>query len=474
MPSSRTIRIAAVAAASLAAAAITPSWASGGAAAKTRFAAPVKVTPANGGGYEPGIYADNQGNLYMTAHKENAELGLSPDSRSTTQTRSMSWAWFSRNNGRTWADLPLGPADVRNHEVGDEGDMATDDAGNVYFVDTEVADVTFTAWHVSNGNPTFTYNTPALGSTQVLDDRPWIAAHGNGHVFYFGNEGDKDTNPTGSTSAGQGSGAGRYTVYKSVDGGVTWDHTGISLADSGWCRPAAAPHSSYVYALCTNDGGADDEVHNPGDPGYTVGTLYSYVSADDGKTWHRYAVAHYNVHDSWTSYPTIQVARDGSLWGFYLDGITACSAGSTTCAPKGAKFVVAHSVDHGKHWKVYDATPAGAAKNWQYRYGWLSVANNNKTLGLAVYGRPYTANDANPWRVYGATFGAGQHPTLTSLDQAHPVTKGGFSSPPGDFLMTTFDRRGKLHVAWTRVVTTADTPAASAYLYRDIYTAAQL
>jgi hypothetical protein len=35
--------------------------------------------------------------------------------------------------------------------------------------------------------------------------------------------------------------------------------------------------------------------------------------------------------------------------------------------------------------------------------------------------------------------------------------------------MSTFDRYGKLHAAWTRVVTTADTPAASAYVYRDIY-----
>src|SRR5205085_456111 len=56
-----------------------------------RFGAPVKVTPDLAGGYEPGIYADRFGNLYSTAHKENAELAISPDSRSETQTRSMSW-----------------------------------------------------------------------------------------------------------------------------------------------------------------------------------------------------------------------------------------------------------------------------------------------------------------------------------------------------------------------------------------------
>src|SRR3954470_22356262 len=56
-----------------------------------KFGAPVKVTPELAGGYEPGIYADRFGNLYSTAHKENAELALSPDSRSSTLTRSMSW-----------------------------------------------------------------------------------------------------------------------------------------------------------------------------------------------------------------------------------------------------------------------------------------------------------------------------------------------------------------------------------------------
>ncbi|MBV9096538.1 MAG: hypothetical protein JO079_00650, partial [Frankiaceae bacterium] len=273
-------RLSAVAAASLAAAAAAPGFA---APAKVRFSAPVQVTPPNSGGYEPGIYTGPGNTLTMTAHKENAQLGLAPDPSSTTQTRSMSWAWFSNDAGQHWRDLPLGPADAQNHEFGDEGDMAFDDANNVYFVDTTVTDVTFTAWHEANGSYQFVYNTPILGTAQAVDDRPWIAAHNNGDVFYFGNEGDKDTNPTSSTNAGPGSGKGRYAVYHSTDGGKTWDHLGIELADSGWCRPAAGPRSNYVYALCTNDGGADDQIHNPGDPGYTVGTLYSYVSADDGK-----------------------------------------------------------------------------------------------------------------------------------------------------------------------------------------------
>jgi len=324
----------------------------------------------------------------------------------------------------------------------------------------------------SQGKVSFKYNTPILGSAQAVDDRPWVTAHNNGDVFYFGNEGDKDTYPAGSQSAGPGSGAGRYTVYHSKNGGQTWDPTGITLKGSGWCRPAAASRSSYVYAVCTDDAGADDTVHNAGDSGYTKGTLYSYVSPNDGKTWYRYPIAHYNGRDAWTSWPTAQVAKDGSLWMSYLDGETGSSCSGGTCTPKSAQLIVAHSRDHGRHWQVYDATPRGAASHWQYRYSWVAVAPNNHTLGLAIFGRALDPTKAmsnqGPWRIYGAVFQPGQHPSLISLDK-HTVTAPGFGSPPGDFLMSTFDRYGKLHVTWTRVVTTADTPVASAYVYRDIY-----
>ncbi|MDQ1686027.1 MAG: repeat-like domain [Frankiaceae bacterium] len=461
-------RLSAVAAASLAAAAIAPGWA---APAGARFTAPVQVTPANTGGYEPGIYTGPGNTLVMTAHKENAQLGLAPDPNSTTQTRSMSWAWVSTDGGQHWGDLPLGPADAQNHEFGDEGDMVFDDASNLYFVDTTVADVTFTSWHEANGHYQFVYNTPILGAAQAVDDRPWIAAHNNGDVFYFGNEGDKDTNPTGATNAGPGSGVGRYTVYHSTDGGKTWDHLGIQLKDSGWCRPAAGPHSNYVYALCTNDAGADDEIHNPGDAGYTKGMLYAYVSADDGKTWNRYTAGTYNARDSWTSYPSIQVARDGSLWGSYLDGVTNKTC-SSTCAPETAHFKVMHSTDHGKHWTTYDATPTGA-KGLQFRYSWLSVANDGKSLGMAVYARKFTGAGSEPWYVYAATFKAGQHPTLVSLDPKEPVADAGYGAP-GDFLMVTHDAKGKLHVAWTRATRYVPMRGSnSKTALRDIFTASQ-
>ena len=85
----------------IAAAAAAIALASPGSAAPKgpAFLAPVKVTPTAAGGYEPGIVSDAYGNLYATAHKENAELALSPDTRSSTLTRSMSWAWYSDDHG---------------------------------------------------------------------------------------------------------------------------------------------------------------------------------------------------------------------------------------------------------------------------------------------------------------------------------------------------------------------------------------
>ena len=435
-----------------------------GAAAPTgpAFNAPVKVTPTAAGGYEPGVVSDRFGNLYATAHKENAELAISPDTRSSTLTRSMSWAWVSSDHGKSWKNLPgpaVGPVspDVQNHNFGDEGDMSTDDAGNLYFVDTNVTDITFTAWHASGlGKVSFTRHDPTVGFGEPLDDRPWVASHLDGHVFYFGNEGNKNQYPLGNQGEayGPGTGPGRYTVYSSYDGGVTWDHLGITLKDSGWCRPAAAPHTAYVYALCGNDSGK----------------LYSFVSKNDGKYWSRYDVpGGYTAKGGggFESYPTLQVLNDGSLVGSYLDP-DCFKGGVPTCS----HVLLFRSKDHGVHWTRTDVTPK-AQKSWQMEYGWVSATQDGKRFGFSVYARPNT-NAA--WKVYATTFAAGKQPVLTLLDPV-AVTEPGFPEAPGDFLMNAFDPAGKLTVTWTRATQQVNAPDGGATgegqrsLFRDIYSA---
>jgi hypothetical protein len=409
-----------------------------------KWGAPVRVTPENGHGYEPSFIVDKYGNAFATAHKENAFLALSLDANSPTATRSMSWAWLSIDNGQTWIDPPgLTALSLEQHQVGDEGDMTYDEAGHIYYVDTYAADVTFTRWTTNGlGQVIFDYSRPILPSPES-DDRPWAIAHGDGHVFYFSNIGNKAA--TG----------GRYTVHASYDGGITWDYTGIPLADSGWCRPAAdhRPGSQLVYVACTND----------------AGKLYSYVTTDDGHTWTRYNMGTYNDGDDTQSWPTIQVGPDGTVWVLYVDSNDVSphtdSTGSTTNIPNYSRLYLFKSIDQGKTWTKQEITPVRG----RYQYAWLSMSADGKKLGMGVYFRP---NNSYPWTVAGATWGVGSKPgskDLLSLDPDHPVSPADHLQAPADYMGSYFFPDGKLGAIWTRYVLWTDV----ATLTRDIYFAKQ-
>jgi hypothetical protein len=405
-------------------------------AAGKSWGTPVKVTPANGFGYEPSFIVDTYGNAFATAHKENWQLALAPDANSPTFTRSMSWAWLSIDNGRTWVDPPgLSPASLEQHQVGDEGDMTQDDAGHIYFADTYAGDITLTRWSTNGlGNVTFDYTRPTI-PTPEDDDRPWVIAHGDGHVFYFSNAGNKILN------------GGRYTVHASYDGGLTFDSVGVPLPDSGWCRPAAdhRPGSKLLYVACTNDGGK----------------LYSYVSTDDGRSFQRYDMGAYNNADGTQSWPTVQVAPDGTVWVLYVDSNDIGDGG----IPNTNQLYLFRSKDSGRTWSKQEITPVVG----RYEYGWLSLTADGKTLGLGVYYRP---NADFPWSVAGTTWKAGgkiNARTFVNLDIGHPVSPTENAEAPGDYLGSYFFPDGKLGVIWTRYVLWT----AAATLERDIYFAKQ-
>ncbi len=417
-------------AAAAAAAALLTLTASLAAAGGTTWGSPVRVTPPNGHGYEPAVYTDHFGDIFATAHKENWQLAISPDLNSPTFTRSMSWAWASSDGGQSFVDLPgLTPLSLEQHDFGDEGDMAVDDANHLYFVDTNVSDVTFTSWTIAGlGRYTLDQHRPLLPAGEPVDDRPWVTAHGNGHVFYFGNEGDMSTY-----------GNGRYTVYQSYDGGSTFNPIGTTLPDSGWCRPASdhtAPYR-YVYAFCTND----------------AGKLYSYVSADDGQTFNRYDMGTFNAADGTTSWPTGEVAPDGSLWVLYVDGATDANGDTISNT-----LNLYHSTDHGKTWSHKDITPLKG----RYHYSWLSVSRDGKRLGVGLYYRPNATSD---WYVYGAIFGTGAKPALVRLDPVAIQDKH-CTTANGDLLGSSFNPDGTLDVVWTR---NTDPTTCGTVTVRDIY-----
>lgn len=405
-------------------------------AAGKKWGGAVRVTPDNGYGYEPTLLVDKYGNAFATAHKENAFLALSLDSNSPDGVRSMSWMWQSTDKGATWKNTPgLSEMRIEDAQPGDEGDLAQDDAGHIYFVDTYLADITLTRW-MSNGlgNVKFEFTRPIAPSPEV-DDRPWITAHGNGHVFYFANDGS------------QAADGGRYIVHASYDGGLTFDHVGVILPQSGWCRPAsdhrAAQHT--VYAICTNDGGK----------------LYSYVSTDDGRTFQRYDIGTYNDGDATQSYPTVEVGPDGTVWALYNDSDDVDSGGT----PNTNRLYLFKSTTQGKTWTKQEITPVRG----RYQYAWLALSHDGKKLGMGVYYRP---NADFSWSVAAVSWNAGTRPdarNFVDVDADHPVSPKERSEPPGDYMGSYFFPDGKLGVVWTRFALWTD----QATLLRDIYFARQ-
>jgi hypothetical protein len=422
------------------------------------------------GGYEPSVTVDRFNNVYVTAHKQNHSLVVSPDSRATAGLRSQSWLWTSKD-GKTFTDMNgLTPLQEQNAEFGDEGEVAHDDTGHVYFVDTNVADNSFSRYNATgNGKVALETTRPVGPFGEPVDDRPWITAHGDGVVMYIGNQGDKVSYPVGTRGDGDAYGPGRYTVYMSYDHGTTFDPLGITLNDSGWCRPAADHRkgSKDLYVLCTNDGGANDVQQNAGDPGFEKGTLWAYSSHDNGKTWARSRMGSYDARDKISTYPSVTVGKDGTLYALYNHSVSkpAVEFGGVPVPQSGddpvsSRLWLYTSKDKGRSWSGRDVTPNKGI----IRYSWVDVASDG-TLAIAYYYRPSTRDD---WYVWAATAKPGK-PFAASRVSTKKIVSKDFGSPMGDFFEIAFGPDNKLNVVWT--VTNEDLLAEG--LNTDIYYARQ-
>src|SRR4051812_47419922 len=173
-----------------------------------RFGTTVRLpTFESCGGYEPGLALDPVGNIFVTAHQQNPRDAGAAHPGAAAGARAESWLWTS-TDGVHWAEMPgLAnlPADPASLDVGDEGDIALDDANHFYFVDTKVVDDHFGRWTVSGlGTRKMTqdFARPVVPSLMPVDDRPWVTAHGAATVLYAGNEGDKDTYNVGDVANG--------------------------------------------------------------------------------------------------------------------------------------------------------------------------------------------------------------------------------------------------------------------------------
>jgi len=387
------------------------------------------------------VAVDRYGNIFVTAHKANHGDVVSPDPRSPTGARSQSWVWFS-SDGQRFSDLPGStPLAEQNYEWGDEGDLAVDDASNVYFADQSIVEASFTRWHATGrGRIGLVSTRPVIPDAEPLNDRPWVTAHGDGAVLYLANEGDNSSYELGQGTNQGANGPGRYTVFRSTDHGASFDPFGYTLANSGSCKPVAdhRPGSQTFYVLCTNDD------H----------TLLAFVTPDNGQSFDVHPVTGYNPHDPWSTWPSAAVARDGSVYALYVDDDTRQDCTLNFCGPVPSRshLLLLRSRDRGVHWQRREIpTPAHSGL---VHYSALDVAPDG-TVGLAFY---YQPTPTAPWTLWAAT-GSWDHGFAESQATAAPVAPAECSpallnlvfdcGAQGDFFEVAYGPDGRLNVAWT-------------------------
>lgn len=393
---------------SLALAAAVPALAVTGPAARSappRFSAPLRLTPPTElGGSEPGVTVDRYGDVFVTAQRQRLGAVATADSRAPRGLRTASWLWWSHDGGRTFAEPP-GAADATadpSMHWGSEGDVATDDTGHIYFVDRTYADATFTRWRATGpGNLVLEHSTPAIGTVQY-DDRPWLAAHGDGVLLYLASLGDNDVGP------------GRTTVHMSYDHGDTFDPVGTLLPGSGWCRPAADRRagSRTFVVVCTND---------------NTLTHYAYVSTDDGRSWARFTMGRYEV----SSWITAAFGPDGTLYALYHD----------TDVYDRSRLYLYTSRTGGRTWTKTDVTQGRPAT---IAYSWLAVSPKG-TVAIAYY---YSPKQYTEWYLYAGLARPGAKPGYTKVSPGLRLTADG-NYPWGDFFQIAFGPDERLHLAWT-------------------------
>lgn len=390
-----------------------------------QFRSPVVLTPSTGfGGYEPAVLADHRGGVWVFAHKGNEGDVVSSDSQAADGVRGASWVWWSAD-GTRFADAPggpVGPAPVPSELVfGDENALDEDNAGHVYAVDTSLTDASITRWHLGVGNrpPVFDFFRPVLPAGEAYDDRPWVAAHGNGVVLFMGNTWEQDAYPGNPANGSRGA----SIVHMSYDGGATFDPVGVPLDGSGWCRPAAdhRPGSHIFYAICTTNSSA---VRLAG-LDFTNHMLYSYVSTDDGRTWRRYPIRPYTTgNPNASNWPSVAVAPNGTVYAAYVD---QANGGQPV-------LWLFRSTNLGRSWQQQVVRWPDPTTSIPL----FSVAVSPKgAVGLCLQD---TSGVFAAVGTFGHAFGFSGVPTA-----------GAPQSPYGDFTQCAFTHTGKLGVTWTAI-----------------------
>lgn len=373
--------------------------------------------------FEPSISIGPEGTVYVTA---------APTKRPGPGTELASFLWYSTDGGESWESMPS-PADAHTRFAGFEGDIAVDDEGQLFFIDTNLADMNFHRW---GPDQTWELSRP-MATNQLVNDRPWVAAHGDGVVYLLANSALVLSAP--EQTGGQQI-LTQYRLSVSEDGGQTWT-PGKQLAN-GFCQAHASPVDDETLLVACHEW---EEWTAEGEPaGATL-----HLTRDRGSTFE--VVHNLSFEQSPVSQtPGPAIDDDGTLYTAVLDDDSKFGSGEGSylgSEPGLVRYVV--SQDGGSTWTEHDITP------FQARFGHLHAASGPPgTLAIAFYATPdLEPDEESPWYPYAMVSANATAPspgwqTVRLLDEPSANQ----ASPPEDFLQTDVGPDGAVHVVFQRHV----------------------
>ena len=350
-----------------------------------------------GVGYEPSLSIDSMGNMQITAHKDlrwggegtpfGPILGGPTDTWYACEEGAMtswdywaSWFWVTTDNGTTWdhADqFEPTPGNLANSAIGsltggaseclgDEGDIAVDDQDVVYYLDTTLED---NWWHrFTEGGDSYEMGSVCQRmNTMAADDRPWVAAQGDGIIHYLGNSGVSPPECTGDS--------GRYWYYHSEDGGDSFSQ--CYSMPGGWSTISSEREGPYVYVAQedadTGSGTVQIRISNE----YGRGTG---PGPSDG-TWEVPKQLGPRNGNCPEGYPVVNNNEAGTVAVVWAD----CPFGDL-----GAwDMLMAISYDHGETWEEsWSIAPDWGESGGITMYPFVSISENN-LVSVSWYGLEY-------------------------------------------------------------------------------------